>query len=133
MTSTHVAKTLTLAISVVALLAACDSNETSSASTCRANLGAIEIVEVWGNGDTLHIAGRLLHHCATPSVMTVRFIFLDASGATLAIKDAKPLDGEALPAVTPEEFEWTTPMIEGVDAITAMVVRLAEPPPSPAN
>ena len=96
-------------------------------------MGAIEIVEVWGNDDTLHIAGRLLHHCATPSVMTVRFNFLDASGATLAVRDASPLDGEALPAVTPKEFEWTTPMIEGVDAITAMVVRLGEPKASLAN
>lgn len=133
MTWLRLVKTTTLCSLMLASLVACGTKENSSAATCRANLGAVEIVEVWSEADTLHVAGRLLHHCATPSVMSVRFHFLDASGATLTVRDAKPLGDETLPAVTAREFEWTTPMIDGVDAITAMVIRLGEQAPSPAD
>jgi hypothetical protein len=119
---------LALAILAATVLSGCDSRPEAGSATCRANLGSVEILEVWGEEQTLYVAGRMLHHCQTPSVMTLRFTFLDIDGQVLDVQDATPTGATALAAVTPQDFEWSTPMIDGVDAVTAMVVRLAAAP-----
>lgn len=118
----------------MALLGGCDATPKAGAASCRANLGTVEVLEVWGEDESIYVAGRLLHHCQTPSVMTIRFTFLDIDGRVLAVRDGMPAGTEPLAAVTPRDFEWSTPMINGVDAITAMVVKLATAPkPSTAG
>jgi hypothetical protein len=106
------------------VLTGCDVSSETGTTTCRANLGAVEILDVWSEDQTLHIAGQVMHHCQTPSVVALRFNFLDIDGTVLAVRDAAATGPMAVPGGQPKEFEWNTPMINGVDSISARVVGL---------
>lgn len=113
-----------LAASVLAL-AACSGNESTATPGCRANLGSIEISEVYESADSLHVAGIVRHHCPTPTGIRARFQFFDSAGELLATRTARLTDDAALEAATPLEYDWKTSKIEGVDSVTAMVIELS--------
>ena len=113
-----------LAITVLALVA-CSDGTPSATPGCRANLGSIEILEVYESDQALHVAGVVQHNCSTPTGIRARFQFFDSAGQLLAVRTATLTDDMALPAATPKDFDWETPMIAGVDSVTAMVIELS--------
>lgn len=113
-----------LSIAVVGLVG-CSDGTPSATPGCRANLGSIEILEVYESDQALHVAGVVQHNCSTPTGIRARFQFFDSAGQLLAVRTATLTDDVALPAATPKDFDWQTPMIAGVDSVTAMVIELS--------
>lgn len=113
-----------LAITVLGLVA-CGDGRPSATPGCRANLGSIEILEVYESDQALHVAGVVQHNCSTPTGIRARFQFFDSAGQLLAVRTATLTEDIALPAATPKDFDWETPMIAGVDSVTAMVIELS--------
>lgn len=121
-------------LSLCAGLSACSTEQPSgSRPTCRANLGSVEILEVFDMDGQLHIAGSVWHHCNTPSSVSVRFRFFDSEGVSLGTRTANLTSGNVLAPATPTAYEWMTPMIDGVDSVTVMVVALTDAQAAPAK
>jgi hypothetical protein len=113
-----------LAIALAGLVG-CSDGAPSATPGCRANLGSIEILEVYESDQALHVAGVVQHNCSTPTGIRARFQFFDSAGQLLAVRTATLTDDMALPAATPKDFDWQTPMIASVDSVTAMVIELS--------
>jgi hypothetical protein len=117
--------TLSMLVASIMALAACSGNDSTATPGCRANLGSIEILEVYESADSLHVAGVVQHNCSTPTGIRARFQFFDSAGELLATRTARLTDDTALEAATPREYDWETSKIEGVDSVTAMVIELS--------
>lgn len=122
--SSQLVRRVLLAITLAGLVG-CGDGAPSATPDCRANLGSIEILEVYESDQALHVAGVVQHNCSTPTGIRAQFQFFDSAGQLLAVRTATLTDDMALAAATPKDFDWRTPMIAGVDSVTAMVIELS--------